>query len=241
MNTMRIFTSPRAYSLAPVMAMACLLSAASSAHAVSVMDNDILDNNAHEVSSQFNDNFNSANLTDGSPRTHVFADGDQDPRISITDIVAPQGIDTLRLFDTPQFSERVSINVEVLYRADAILSLDANDYTSVGTFNLGAINSIDTGNAIEDTYPNPTFNPVDAPPGDQNGTRLQVISYAEVSGLGIPAGTQTILLRLDPSAFGTFQGAGTSEVQLYAIPEPTTMISLLIGTVSVMASRRRRA
>jgi len=219
---------------------AIALMSVTSAYAVSVTDSDLF-TAAQTVT--VNDTFpngvfagGNQLMVDGTTDGHVFADNrNGNPQyISVTGFNS--AIDRLVLFDTPQFSERVSQSVDIYYSALNQTSLVPGSYTFLGSYVLPTINISGTGGiGNDDQFATPTFGPTDIASALQFGGG-QVVNYAELGGLGIPAGTQSILLDMGLNLFGT----GLSELQAYAVPEPTSMALLLGAGVVALGLRRNR-
>jgi len=212
-----------------------------SAHATSVTDFDLFTPaQTVTVSDTFlNSVFNGGNqlLVDGTTDGHVFADRNGEPQyIGITGFNSD--IDTLRFFDHPQFSERTSQSVDIYYSPLNQTSLLPASYTFLGSFVLPTLNVSGIGGiGNDDIFATPTFGPTDIASALQFGGG-QVVSFAELTGLGIPSATQSVLLDMGLNLFGT----GLSEVQAYAaVPEPTSL-ALLLGTgmVVLVCGRRLR-
>lgn len=229
-------STPKLKGGLPAACVLAALLAAGPARAVSVIDADIFDGSltvtASSTFSAFN--FNPNLVVDGTTDGHVFADTGGEPQfMSITGFNA--SIDTLRFFDQPQFSERVAPGVTIYYSSVSTTSLVPGDYTLLGSFVLPTLNIQNDPGGGDDIYATPTFDPIDISSGNQGGNG-SVINYAELTGLGIPAGTQSILLNLDNNLFGT----GLSEIQAYSvIPEPSSLV-LLSGVALLGLGVRRR-
>lgn len=170
-------------------------------------------------SSQYSGSFAYSNATDHTTAAFVFSDSDATPALSVSGL-GGSAIDSLRFYDTPQYgTDRVAKNVSVYYSSSNTTSLSASNYTLAGSYTLpvgtdGYYTSLST-----------------------DGSKIQ---YDTISGLNIPAGTQSVLL-----AFTRPQnGAGFSEIQAFApsgptVPEPASMGLVGMGALALLGRRRK--
>lgn len=216
-------------TLAMAAAIGTLGLISANASAATISDVDLFDGTETvAVSSSFNAFFagNEARLLDGQSDSYVWQDNDTEQRVSISGFNS--SIDSLRFFDAPSYTDRLGQDVAVYYSASSISSLTPGDYTSLGTYILSA------DPHYYGTATSPVDNPTAGEPAVNTGA---TISFVEISGLGIPAGTQSILLRFSPSSH---RGIGLSEVQAFAVPEPSAMIMLMLGTATLAIRCRQK-
>ena len=174
-----------------------------------------------------------SHVVDGTNSSFVFADAGPVQTMSISGFNS--AIDTLRFFDTPHYGARLAGAVKVSYSSTSQNSLDPTAYTFVGDYTLAGFDADVPPDGNNDRYTNPT---TDHPSANDPATNESLfINYEDASGLGIPAGTQSILLEF--SSTGVTQGLGISEIQAFAVPEPAGMMTLLVGAFSLMLVRRR--
>jgi hypothetical protein len=235
---MTLCSQIRLLSLAFAGALAVTAAAASSASAATVADPDLFDGTVTlNVSGTFaNAAFVAGNLVDGQNNAFVFDDGgDVIRELSISGFNS--AIAMLRIFDTPSYTERVALSVDLYYSAVSQTSLLTADYTFEGTYALGPTANIG-GTGAHDVYTTLT-SPADHPDAGEPGAKTgATIGYADVTGLSIPNGTQSILLVLTGSSSN---GIGISEIQAFApaaVPTPTALPAGL-GLLALMALRRR--
>ena len=183
------------------------------------------------------------NLTNGATTPFVFADNGVSPEtVSITGFTS--ALDTLRFFDAPDFLYRTSPSVVVGYSS-------ATNAGVAGTYTLlngGSPLLLATSNGGQD-YLTAT-NPAQTQAGPAS-SGANTIHFSDLTGLGIPAGTQSLLLTFtqapaDPTNNGQLSGAGITEIQGFAaaVPEASTTLSfgvlLALGGL-VVAVRKRSA
>lgn len=198
--------------------------------AATVADPDIFGGSETVTTSSFFNSFfdgTEGNIVNGASNSFVFENDDTDQRLSITGFNS--AIDSLRFFDTPSYTDRLGTDVIVYYSTSSTTSLNPIDYTLVGTYELE-----DTSLHVYDTATSPVDNPAAGEPAVDTGA---TISFADASGLEIPAGTQSILLRFTSSSY---RGLGLSEIQAFSIPEPSTMVMLMLGAATLVTRRRQK-
>ena len=151
--------------------------------------------------------FTAANLVDGTSGAFRFNNGSGAQRLAVSNFNA--AITTLRLYDAPSYADRAPFLITVYHSPLKQLSVTPAGYALLGTFSLPTIN---TGGAAQgDVYPTPT-DPPDYPRAtDPLSDPTRTIGYAELSGLAIPPGTQSILLDFGANPAGL--GFGLSEIQ----------------------------
>ncbi|MDQ2687818.1 MAG: hypothetical protein M3Y28_08130, partial [Armatimonadota bacterium] len=145
--------------------------------------------------------FTAAHLTDGTSKAFVFGDAAQE-RVSISGFHGPIG--RLRLFDTPSYTGRTPHQVTIYASSAKQTSLEPGRYAKIGTFPLPT-----TG----DAYPTPTVPPVHPSQSEPAVRPDAMVSYVDLSGLPLPAGTQSVLLDFSKSGG---DGDGLSEIQAFA-------------------------
>ena len=161
----------------------------------------------HASGADANSAFAAPHLLDGTNAAFRFAGGAAPQRLSVSHFNA--AIHTLRFFDTPSYDDRAPESVTVYYSPLEQLSLTPASYVRLGTFNLP---TTDTGGTpYGDSFLAPT-DPPDRPRASDPGVDpAATINYAELNGLAVPHGTQSLLLD-----FGTHPGGvgfGLSEIQ----------------------------
>ena len=169
-----------------------------------------------------------SNVADGTTST-VFTFGDAykgNPNpglLSLSGFSAPSGIDSLVFYDYPTYGQRTASSVTIYTStANTAGSLNTSDYTLLGTFALP-------------TGANQT--------GFTEGTDAASSSGFDVlSGLGIAAGTQSLLFGLPDT--NPQYGTALTEIQAFPAPEPSSwqcMIVLLAAAGGYGLVRRRQA
>jgi hypothetical protein len=140
-------------------------------------------------------------------------------------------IDSLSIYDY-YGPGRNPDSVIISYSSTAQTSLDPSDYTALNGGLAYALPKNANG------YINTTS------PALPDGGEGRYITYDTLSGLAIPAGTQSILLSFDTvESSGTFYGGAFSEIQAFApagvevVPEPSAWAMLLLGLGVMVALR----
>ena len=180
------------------------------------------------------------NLTDGATTPFVFADNGVSPEtVSITGFNSAIG--TLRFFDAPDFLYRTSASVIVGYSSAANAGVGGT-YTLL---NGGSPLVLATSNGGND-YLTAT-NPAQTQAGPAS-TGTSTIHFSDLTGLGIPTGTKSLLLTFtqapaDPTNNGQLSGAAITEIQGFApVPEVSTTVSfgllLALGSLAVVVRKR---
>jgi hypothetical protein len=164
-------------------------------------------------------------VDDGTASQFFFGDGGPE-YLSLAGFDATDGIDSIVFFGNT-FSNRTSPSVTIYTStSDEGNSLDPSDYTELGS---GAFSLPTNTPETDSTYPYTTADDTYADGTDSVTGR----SYDVLSGLGIAAGTKSILFSFGGSAFG--EGNGFTEIQAFPtsnvspIPEPNTWTMLLAG------------
>jgi hypothetical protein len=144
--------------------------------------------------------FAAINVVDRSNAAFRFADLSGPQRLAISNFNA--AINTLRFFDTPSYSGSTASSVTIYYSPARQLALTPASYTELGVFALPTTSGV---------YQTPT-SPADHPRAtDPGGNPALTIDYDQLTGLTIPAGTQSILLDFGSNPTGL--GFGFSEIQ----------------------------
>ena len=189
------------------------------------------------VSSTFNaPQFAAGNLVDGGAASFIFADGNATEYANISGFTVATGktLSTLRFFDEPGYNSRTSPSVTIYTATNGTTSVSptATGYTMLGTFALpyGA----NSGGDSPDDYQTAT-SPADTSVNNNKGT----IFYDTLTGLNIPAGTNSILFSFaqDPNFVGGPGGTSLSELQGFvtATPEPSSVVALGLGFLGMGA------
>ena len=140
-------------------------------------------------------------LIDGTSKAFVWGKSD-DEKVSVSGFQSAIG--RLRFFNTPSYTGRTPHHVTIYASSTRENSLDPKQYTKIGAFDLPV-----KGDAFG-TLTMPPVNPDQSEPA----VRVQsVISYCDLDGLKIPAGTQSLLLDFSKSGG---DGDGLSEIQAFA-------------------------
>jgi Glycosyl hydrolase family 76 len=163
--------------------------------------------------------FATANVVNGTNAAFLFGDGTGPQRLAISNFDA--AINTLRFFDTPSYFDRAASAVTIYYSAVKQLSLLPANYISLGSFSLPTTNLGGTAQGdVYQTATNPADHPRSSDPGASPGA---VIHYDQLTGLNIPAGTQSILLDFGANPAGI--GFGFTEIDAFGVgssPRPAT-------------------
>lgn len=184
--------------------------------------------------------FAPSNLTDSSTTPFVFADNGLSPEtVSITGFNSAIG--TLRFFDAPDFLYRNSPSVVVGYSSTANAGV-GGVYTLL---NSGNPLVLATSNGGQD------YLTATSPAQTQLGpasTGTNTIHFSDLTGLGIPAGTQSLMLTFtqapaDTTNNGQLSGAALTEIQGFApVPEASTTVGfgliLAMGGLAFVARKR---
>lgn len=156
--------------------------------------------------------FVGSNLTDGATSVHIFNDGNAWNHTAIMGF--DSNISTLRFYDAG-WGPRSPESVMVYY------STDPNP-TSMAPFTYYGTYSLTTQPVTGGTgYTNPSSNP-----GDIVGPNALPANYAQVNGLNIPYGTQSIWFSF-PGVTGANYGPALSEIQGFA--PAVGDVNLLLG------------
>jgi hypothetical protein len=158
--------------------------------------------------------FSAANLLDGTTGAFRFGNGTGAQRLAVSNFNA--AVHTLRFFDAPSYVDRTPASVTVYYSPLKQLALTPASYAPLGTFALPTDN---TGGAAQaDGYRTPT-SPADHPrPTDPGANPAATVRYAELTGLTIPPGTQSLLLDFGVDLAGL--GFGLTEIQAFGYATP---------------------
>jgi hypothetical protein len=155
-----------------------------------------------------------ANLLDGTAGPFRFGGGTAPQRLAVSNFNA--AVHTLRFFDTPSYADRAAPSVAVYYSPLKQLALTPATYVPLGTFVLPADNV--GGGAQADVYPTAT-SPADHPrAADPSANPSATVHYAEITGLTIPPGTQSLLFDFGINPVGL--GFGLTEVQAFGWATP---------------------
>jgi PEP-CTERM motif len=154
-------------------------------------------------------------VDDGTPSQFFFGDGGSE-YLSLAGFDATDGIDSIVFFGNT-FSNRTSPGVTIYTSTtDEGNSLDPSDYTELGS----SVFPLPTTDSLDNAY-------------SEGVDPVSGRSYDVLSGLGIAAGTKSILFSFSGSVFG--EGNGFTEIQAFPtsnispIPEPGTWAMLLAG------------
>ncbi len=177
------------------------------------------------TTSSYENLFSSGTLNDNTSTGSAFNDGDTQQGASFVWIKAPSGIGSLQFFDDPQYgAERTPTAVTVYSSTANTASTVTGNYTLVGTFALNFVATTGSQNV------------------DSSGLQLNV---ATLSGLDIATGTQSLLLNFAPSLNTAFndpnEGVALTEVESFAVPEPSSvhaMLALCFGALGFIIRRR---
>jgi hypothetical protein len=145
----------------------------------------------------------------------TFLDSDTNQRLSITGFNSALG--KIRLFSGPEDTRRVPSSLTIYYSTQSTTSLTSSDSNYTGA-NGGVL------------VPTMSLSPAsfDHPVAGSAASYLDLFVSA-------PAGTQTLLFDLGAA---TDLGDRISEVQAFAVPEPSTLILLILGAFGVSTRRR---
>jgi len=155
------------------------------------------------ASAAFAPAFVPAQLVDGTSKAWVFA-GAKQQLVSVSGFKGAIG--RLRFFNTPSYTGRTSQKVTIYASSARKNSLKPGDYTKIGAFSL----------PVEgDNYKNPTNPVVYAEMSEPAARPNAAISYSDLDGLKIPAGTQSLLFDFSKSGD---DGDGLTEIQAFAPP-----------------------
>jgi hypothetical protein len=158
--------------------------------------------------------FAAANLVDGTTGAFRFGAGAAPQRLAVSNFNA--AVHTLRFFDTPSYTDRAAPSVAVYYSPLKQLALTPASYAPLGTFVLSTDNV--GGGAQGDVYRIAT-SPADHPRAtDPSANPAATVRYAELTGLTIPAGTQSLLFDFGVNPAGL--GFGLTEIQAFGWPTP---------------------
>jgi hypothetical protein len=189
------------------------------------------------VSSTYpNPAFAAANLVDGGPASFIFNDGQATEYANISGFTVASGktLSTLSFFDEPGFDSRTSPSVTIYIASNGTTSVSptATGYNVLGTFAL--LYGTNSGPNSPDDYQIAT-SPADTSVNNNAGT----IFYDTLTGLNIPAGTNSILFSFaqDPNFIGGPGGTSLSELQGFvtATPEPSSAVALGLGFLGLGA------
>ena len=134
--------------------------------------------------------FSPQNLLDGTSAAFRFGGGAAPQRLSVSHFNA--AIHTLRFFDTPSYDDRAPESVTVYYSPLEQLSMTPASYIRLGTYDL---TTADTGGTPHgDIFLTSTVPPDHPRPSDPQADPAATVHYAELNGLTIPHGTQSLLL-----------------------------------------------
>jgi len=158
--------------------------------------------------------FHPTNLLDGTTAAFRFGSGTAGQRLAVSNFNA--AVHTLRFFDTPSYTDRAASTVTVYYSPLKQLALTTASYAALGTFSLATDNV--GGGAQGDVYRTPT-SPADHPRAtDPSANPAATVHYAELTGLTIPTGTQSVLLDFGVNPAGL--GFGFTEIQAFGYITP---------------------
>lgn len=144
----------------------------------------------------------SSSLADGTTAVHIFADGNAWNHAAILGFNS--GVSSLRFYDAG-WGPRTPDTVKVYYSADPNpTSMDP--FTYYGTYQL-ATQPVTGGNG----FTNPSSNAADIV-----GSNAVLAHYAEVGGLNIPSGTQSIWFSFPGTQGGNYYGPAIAEIQGFA-------------------------
>jgi hypothetical protein len=156
--------------------------------------------------------FAPANVLDGTDAAFRFANSPSPYRLAISNINA--AIHTLRFFDAPSYTDRAAPTVTIYYSPFKQLALTPASYVRLGTFTLPTVNT--GGGSAGDIYTIAT-SPADHPKAsDPSANPAATIRFAQITGLTIPPGTQSILLDFGFNVAGL--GFAFSEIQALGYP-----------------------
>jgi hypothetical protein len=158
--------------------------------------------------------FAAASVVDGTTGAFRFGNGSVPQRLAVSNFNA--AVHTLRFFDTPSYADRAPGSVTIYYSPLKQLALTPASYAPLGTFVLPTDN---TGGAAQgDVYRTPT-SPADHPRAtDPSANPAATVHYAELTGLTIPPGTQSLLLDFGINPAGL--GFGLTEIQAFGWESP---------------------
>lgn len=165
-------------------------------------------------------------VTDGAATNadpFVFQDLTSDWRMSVSGF--DSDIDTIRFFGWDDECCRASASVSVYYSSTNTTSITVGDYTFLKTASLPTVQT-------------------DATTQDSQYTLVSAdgYRYAELTGLGIPTGTKSVLFSFGPEVNSAW-GPAIAEIQGFAsVPEPSCLILSVCGLLGLMAYawRKRR-
>jgi hypothetical protein len=183
----------------------------------------------------FNSTYALSNAVDGTTAASGFLDGATNYRMSISGFNSD--IDRVRFFEAG-FFQRTSPSVDLYYSSAVTSSLNVADYTFLGNFQIPNVyyENIDGAGSEGHRYLTPTDPPENGP-----GTQASPINWSELTGLGIPSGTRSVLFNFAPDNSSNL-GVFFSEIQGYAVPEPSTIVvfgTALLGLVAYAWRKRR--
>lgn len=176
----------------------------------SVTDPNLFSGKAVTSSTAFG-GFDPSNAVDGSTNTFVFLDDQPNGSDILTISGLTSSLNTIRFFDSGQFTNRVSPSV-------TITASDGTAITSVGTFTLPTV----VGNGQGPSYY--------TTPSAEAG-----ISYDTLSGLNIPTGTTSLQFnftraRGDGPAFAEIEGFNIAPAEA---PEPSQALAFCVGVIGL--------
>jgi hypothetical protein len=169
----------------------------------------------------YNSTFAPTNAVDGTVSPFVFSDADAAPTLTISGVSST--INTVRFFDTPQFTGRTPSSVVIS------TSPDGTTFNILGTYAL----------PTDTTHTNYQTASSDTAGG-------ATIDYDTLTGLSLPSGTTSLQFAFTPytDSTGFTNGPGLSEIQGFvtAAPEPsqTAVLGLGILCLGSLAFKARK-
>jgi len=182
-------------------------------------------------SSEYNSGDAPSNAVDLGGNQFFFNDGQAGgthETLSLTNFSDPDGIGTLRFYDTEEYEQgRLAQTVSIYTSTTVESSTSAADYTFLGTYTLPTVANEPGTNGL--TYTTASY------AGTSNGS---FDYYDDLTGLDIASDTKSILLDFGPTP-GI--GYGFTEIQGFApTPEPSTYAMMLGGLVLLGFCVRRK-
>ena len=168
--------------------------------------------------------FVAANGVSGTNAAFLFGDGSNAQRLAISNFDA--AINTLRFFDTPSYLDRAASTVTIYYSSVKQLSLLPANYIDLGTFSLPTTNI--GGTSQGDIYETATSPPDHPRATDPGANPAAIINFDQLTGLNIPASTQSILLDFGVNPAGI--GFGFTEIEALGVASaPLPANATLLG------------